>query len=429
MADPLDGFVRVDAPARDPLDGFVRVETPGATMGPGVGGHPLARRASVPLLGLPRATPEEVAAGPTKAAAFSLRAAPGLVPAPAVSAPLSAGGEALAQLVESGEITSPEQVALAGAIPPAAATVGRFGRAMGRTAVRVFPGMFERAQKAAQEAGEALVSALRPTEDVAQLAASARAGGTDLIPTKNVQSMMRQITLPAKPANPQMEAVKTTVENLKSVLDPRGNISLDALEAIRQDIGPLLQSKQASPQLRGLYGAIVRDLEETAAAGGVGATLAREAATAFKRDLGAAKVGELIEKSTSRRVISGADVPALNVSRFSKLINEPKTKQALLGQIGADGFRTVEEFITKFRTLPPDVAYNGWGRMLGILGGGVGAVTGIATGTPIAPIIGLITPEIATNMALVGRNPDLLNRLMITTVQAVRAAAPGTRTP
>lgn len=374
--------------------------------------------------GFERLTPEQARG----AAAMGLRFGPGLVPSPGLSGVLSAGGEAAAQLVEEGEITSPEQVALAAAIPPAAAAAGRGVRAIGRTATRMLPGLFEKSQRIAQEAGERLVNLLRPAEDVAQLAQSARAAGADLIPAKNIQSTMKQIVLPATPANPKLEAVKTTIENLKGVLDQSGKIQLDALEAIRQDIGPLLQSKQAPSQLRALYGAIVRDLEETATAGGVGASLAREAATAFKRELGAAKIAELIDRSTTRRLISGADVPALNVARLSNLINEPKTRQALLSQIGSDGVRTIEEFIKTFRALPPDVAYNAWGRMLATLGAGGGVATGIATGdvlTGATVFAAALTPEMMANMALVGKNPDLLNRLMFTTGQTVRAVAGG----
>lgn len=361
---------------------------------------------------------EEFQPGP-QVPAFILRTAPGLVPAPGASALLSAGGEAAAQFVESGEITDKEQIGIAAAFPPGAAVVGRIARGLGRTAVRLVPSFFEKAQAAAREAGEALIRSLRPAEDVAQLSKAARAAGGDLIPSSNVQRIIGEIKLPATPANPRLEAVKTTIENLKGVLTPEGKIRLDDLEAIRRDIGPLLQSKAAPSELRGLYGAIVKDLEETARAGGAGASLAREAATAFKRDLGAAKVAELFEKATQVRVVSGANVPALDVARLGKLLRDPKTNKQLTEQIGADGVKLVESFISKFRSLPPTTAYNAWTTMLAALGGGVGAVTG---GTATAVGIGVISSEIIRNMALVGANPKALNQILTTVAQATRAS-------
>jgi hypothetical protein len=287
----------------------------------------------------------------------------------------------------------------------------------------VVPSFFERFQRQAQEAAEGLVQSLRPTEDVAALARSARAGGADLIPAGNIQRIIGEIRIPATPANPKLAAVKTTIDNLKAVIREGGKIQLDDLEAVRRDIGPLLQSKNAPAELRGIYGAIVTDLEKEAVAGGVGASLAREAARAFRQDLGAARVAELLENSTTRRVISGADVPALNVARFAKLMQDPQTRKALTNQLGPDALRTIDAFVHRFRALPPDVAFNGWSRMIAALGGiaGGGAAGMAAIGGPAGVVIGALTPEVLTNAALVGRNPAVLNRLMTTLLQGARA--------
>jgi hypothetical protein len=313
-------------------------------------------------------------------------------------------------------------IGLAAAVPPGAAAAGRLARGLGRTAVRVVPSFFEKFQRRAQEAAEALVRGLRPAEDVAALSASARAAGADFIPAKNISRVLGEIRLPSTPANPRLVQVKTTIENLQGAMRA-GSVRLDDLEAIRRDIGPLLQSNNAPAELRGIYGAIVTDLEKAAASGGVGASLARETARAFKQDLGAAKVAELFESATTRRVISGADVPALNVGRFGKLIHDPKTRKALETQLGPDALRTLDAFVHRFRSLPPDVAFNGWSRMIAALGGiaGGGAAGMAAIGGPAGVVIVALTPEVVTNAALVGRNPAVLNRLMTTLLQGARA--------
>lgn len=366
-------------------------------------------------------------------AAFAARVAPGLIANPAISGLVSGATETAAQLAESGRITSPGQIGLATITPPAVTSVPRFWRAGQRTLTRVIPGRFEAAQRGAREAGEQMVQSLRPTEDVAALARSARAAGGDLVKTRNITRTLGEISIPPNPADARLEGVRRTMENLRQgivaqntgTMARRGGprIALGDLEAIRRDIGPLVNRPGARSELAHLYSAIVRDLEETAAAGGTGAQLARQAATAFKQDLGASKVGELIEKATTNRVISGAEVPALNVATFMKLTRDPKTRRQLIDQIGQDGLRVIDRFVRDFRSLPPDVAFNGWGRLVMTLGGGFGGFTAGASvaGFPGA-LLGAITPELMTNFAVVGRNPRMLNRVMTTVAQGVRAS-------
>ena len=145
--------------------------------------------------------------------------------------------------------------------------------------------------------------------------------------------------------------------------------------------------------------------------------LARQSAAAFKQDLGAARVWELFEKATTRRIVSGADVPALDIARFAKSIADPKVQKQLAELIGPGGLRTIEEFVTKFRSLPPTTAYNAWTTMLSLMGGGAGALTGNIP----AAAVGVLTPEIVRNMALVGANPRALNVLMTSVGQGIRA--------
>jgi len=89
-----------------------------------------------------------------------LRMAPGLVPNPLLSAPLSAAGEAAAQIVEGEPSIDPTQVALAAATPLAVAGSIRAARGGMRTATRAMPSLFERTQQRARVAGEEVVASL-----------------------------------------------------------------------------------------------------------------------------------------------------------------------------------------------------------------------------------------------------------------------------
>jgi hypothetical protein len=364
-----------------------------------------------------------------------VRTGSGLVTAPLLPIPgvgqvvpgaAGAAGEAAAQYIEGGEISSPGAVAFSGLVPPAVQAGVRGARALGRTATRLVPQLFQRGQGAAVEAADEMVNAMRPTTDLRALAESARAAGGDLVGSNHLQRAVGGISLPPTPANPKMAAVQTTIDNLRSVMKPGGQFQLADLEAVRRDIGPLLKNGPA--ELRGIYGAIVKDLEASAEAGGVGASLARETATAFKQDLGATRVAELIEKATSVRTINGADVPALNVSTLVKLTRKPETRRELMQQLGPDGLRPIDEFVRRFRSLPPDMAYNAWNRMLFTLGGGLSGGASIVGGGDlvsggVAAVVGALTPEVLTNMALVGKNPQQLNRLMVTVSQGLRTGA------
>jgi hypothetical protein len=248
-----------------------------------------------------------------------------------------------------------------------------------------------------------------------------------MIPSKNIQSVISGITLPATPANPKAQAVRTTIDNLQAKMTPTGEIPLVELEAVRRDIGPLLRNAPA--ELSGIYGGIVKDLESAAASGGVGADLARQAATAFKQDLGASLVGSLIDKATTVRITSGAEVPALNVATLMRLSRQPETRKQLTANLGPEGVRVIDQFVQRFRGLPPDMAYNAMGRTLGALGGGFGSAGGAMTiggglGLGVGAAAGALTPEVIANMAFVGRNPQALNRLLYTAGQGMRAASP-----
>jgi hypothetical protein len=380
--------------------------------------------------------PGEAAERARQGAALGLRMAPGLVTAPTLAIPggavipslASAGGEAAAQLVESGEITSPGQIGLAAAVPPLLTAPVRGARALGTMAKRLSGPRFERAHGKAQKAGEELVRRLRPQgqETVGQLSEAARAAGGDLIQTPNVQKLLLQLHFPGKPIRRGAEDVATAIDNLKGVTKPTGEIPLGELETIRKDIGGALHG--APPELRALYGAILKDLDAAGRAGSVGATLAREAATAAKAEFGAAKISDLLAQSTKFRVVNGADVPALNIATFRQLTRKPENRKELLANIGPDGMRAIDGFIHKFRGLPPDMAYTAWNKMMmtiAAVGGGVAGTTGGGpAAAAIGPMVGAIAPELLVSLNQVGANPRLLNRVLVTVGQGLRASTP-----
>jgi hypothetical protein len=371
-----------------------------------------------------RGAPEAAAAegdASRSAAAFGLRTAPGLIPNPAIAAPASMVGEAAAQTVEMGgarEGYDPLAIGIAGALPPAASAVGRVVRGVGRTLTRTVPSLFERAQGKAATAGADMVEGFRPSVNPSQLAQGAEAAGADMIPMSATQKVMKSITLPAKSADTRTEAVRTTLENLSGELAGGQAISLKMLEAIRQDIGPIVGGRNPQPKLKALYEGMIRDLEAAADSGSPGAAMAREAATAFKQEMGAARIGDLLAQATSRRVTTGAEVASLNIASFSRLVNDPTTRQSLMRNLGPDALRVVDRFVHDFRALPPEVAYNGFNKLLLAVGGGAG---GAAVGGPAGAVLGAITPEILSNMAFVGKNPQALNQVMQTVAQGVRA--------
>jgi hypothetical protein len=143
-----------------------------------------------------REVAEGVEAAERGALPFALRTAQGLAANPLISAPPAAAGEAAAQYVEGGEISSPGSVAAAAAIPPALATAGGAVRAMGRTATRLVPTLFQRSQGKALADAEEMVEGMRPKVNARQLWRSARAAGGDLIPSTNLQQTIAGIQIP-----------------------------------------------------------------------------------------------------------------------------------------------------------------------------------------------------------------------------------------
>lgn len=312
------------------------------------------------------------------------------------------------------------QVALSGALPFAAPLLGRLWRGGERTATRLMPSRFEAAQKGAAEAGEKLVEGLRPAtaaSGLAEAAGAAAAGSSERVALPGTMRLIEQTRMLPKRIDPSLAPFEDAVENLK-VIGGKGGIDLRDLEELRQQLGPFV-SKNA--KVKGLYGALLDDLEAAAKSNVPGAALAREAAAAYKRQLGANLIGDLVTKASPARLISGANVPALNVATFANAVNKPDTQRQLLKWIGPEGLAQVNQFIFAHRNLPPDVAFNAANRLIGSLGAAAGGIAGFGVASIPGAMVGAITPELVVNMLKAGPNAPGVNTVVNALASGARA--------
>ena len=352
-----------------------------------------------------------------RASAFLARMIPGLASAnPFLSGPLSAGGEALGQLIEGGEVSSPGAVAGAAAIPPVMAGVGRAARAIGRTATRLSPTLFRAAHEKALESIEGVAQALRSSEAAEGLFAAARSKGTQIVRGENLRRVIGELDfkVPAEPASGALATVRGHIRNVQVLLGGGDEMTLKGMNQLRNDLRQTLMSGPA-PQREGaraIYGALLTDLEAAAARGGDGATLLKGALMAFKRDLGATKFRQFADESI--RETSIGKMPALNIGRLSAKVRA--NHEELLKLVGDDGMRLIDKSVERLRGLPPETAYTVWNSMLAAASGGLGLGSGGAGGLVFA-----FVPELVKNGFAVGKNPAMLNRTLTGLSQAARA--------
>ena len=342
-------------------------------------------------------------------------------------------GEYLAQKIEQGtgdrETVDPLQVGIATAIPAVVAGAGRVIRGVGRTITRVLPSQFRAAHEGALGAAKELGEGLAPEVNAGQMFKAARAAGADTIPANKTAAMLADLekSIPKTPASPALKTVREFMTNLDDALVtknpynvPAGvgttspGLTLEALMAMRRDLGASIGK---APEIKALYKGLIQDLDVAAKAGGPGASMAKEALGAFKQDLGVSKLAELVEGATSRRAIAGADTQVLNMAKFAKSFSKDAKEYADL--LGPEGVQQVGAFIQRFKSLPPEVAWNGWNIMLGTLFG----AGGLAGGNLPAAAAGFVGQELLRNAIAVGKNPKALNQYMTTLVQAARSAA------
>lgn len=391
----------------------------------------------------------EVAAmreGEAPGTAFALRTLPAMIPLPGVAAgaPLALrGAAALAPGVVGGlseyaaqkseqatgarQDIDPASVAISATAPLAVGAALRVSRGLERTATRILPSRFRAAHKEALAASKVAGEELAPGVSASQLFDAARKSGAETVPATVTTKILASLddSIPAEPANAGLKTLRAHMVNVQKAIGglepaPAGvgtslpQLNVKELMKLRRDIGADLTKAK---EMGALYKGIMTDLELAAEAGGPSASMAKEALTAFKRDLGVSKFHELVEAATQHKAIFGADVPALNVAKLAKSFSQ--NRDELTSLVGPEGMQVLGAFIQRFRSLPPDVAYNGWGRLIGAVFGAGGVATGQLP-TAVATAGGL---ELLVNAALVGKNPQAVQQLMTTLVQAARAGA------
>src|SRR5690349_19337175 len=299
-----------------------------------------------------------------------------------------------------GPLGTDTSVLLSGALPYATALGGRLVRGLGRTATRLLPSRFDAAQQAAQEGAGQVVASLRPETAASNLFRGARAAGAEAIPASNIQRTVADIaqSIGENPKNPGLQLVKAYADDLAQAAQG-GSVDLQKLMQMRLDLG---RSLGKAPELGGLYGGILRDLEAAAAAGGPGASQATQALQAFKADLGADKFAQLVESATGGSVAGGQR--ALNIASLRKLVAKQSPELARL--LGPDKMGMIENYLGQNRALPPATAYTAANRFVNL---GAGGLAGIMSGGWIPAIGTALGTEALTNAALVGRNPAALN--------------------
>jgi hypothetical protein len=320
------------------------------------------------------------------------------------------------------------------------------GRVLHRTATRLAPPLFQKAQRAAWQAVEEIKEPLAMEAGRAtRLFAKAKqlGGRIDLRETaETIDKLSRRI--PPSPASREAQAMQRALESARTVFSEGGKVDLMRFEAVRRDLGALIR-ETGSPEAKALYNALLRDLEKAAESGTVrpvvrvgpegprvvgtrtqpvpGAQALQRALEAARSERALLELDDIISRATKIRTVSGNDFPVLQVPEITKALRRPETREALEHFGGPELVRTLEAFVERFRTLPPDLAFNAWNRMLAILG----ASPGVATGRPIAAAVGAtvagLAPEILENIRIVGANPERLERLLTVVAQTARGAA------
>ena len=346
------------------------------------------------------------------------------IPIPVAAGMLTGGmslpAQALAQATTTAamqggglEPKSLPNVAFSAAAPFAGEAISRLIRGLGRTATRVIPGLFQRAQAKAQgELGK--VAGGLATEESGPLFKGARAVGDQRVGAGQLTAMLDDLdqSIPKDPISPGLKAAREFMERGRE-LTQGGEISLGDLMRFRQDLGPM--TRQA-PQIGAIYKATLGDLEAGSTAG---SRLAVEALSAARKTHGSALFSDLVEKATEVRSVAGADAPALNVAKLAKGVHA--NREDLVKFLGPQGVGQIEQFLAQYRSLPPTHAWTAVNKAIATGAGGLGFLGG---GLPAVAAAGL--PELLTNMYQVGGNPAFLRASRLAPLLAgARAAGAG----
>ena len=316
------------------------------------------------------------------------------------------------------EPKSPAGVAASGAIPFAGELGSRVLRGLGRTATRVVPGLFQKAQGAAQEELGKVTAGLAK-EEAGPLYKTVRMAGDVKLPAPALQAMLDDVDqdLFAKPIGTANKLTKEFVTKGRELIQD-GEITLGDLMKFRKELGP---ATREAPGVAALYKATLGDLEAGSTAG---SRLAVAAVDAARKTHGASLFSDLVEKATEVRAVGGADAPALNVAKLAKSVNA--NRDDLMKFLGPQGFADIENFIIQNRSLPPTHAWTAINKGIGTMAGGAGFLGAGPAGLALAAL-----PELATNIYAVGKTPAawLEQSRLIPLLAAMRAGLAAQQAP
>lgn len=237
------------------------------------------------------------------------------------------------------------------------------------------------------------------------------------IPAANLMRMLDDLedSIPKDPTSGGLKTVRELMVQARGVISG-DRVPLGELMKLRLDAG---RSLKKAPEVAALYKGILGDLEQAGAAGGPGATLAMRALEAGRRQHGTELFRDLVEKASTRRSNLTGDLPLLDMAQLAKRVQE--NKDQLTKQLGPEGVSQIEDFLVKYRALPPVDAYNFANKMaLGGLG-----TAGFFGGGPMGAVGAAGLYELLNNAKAVGANPAELNRALIMLGEGVRAGLGG----
>lgn len=310
------------------------------------------------------------------------------------------------------------QLVASGALPVGLPLLGRLARGIPRSITRLIPSRFRGAQQAAQEAGEQVAAKLEPEVVTGEAFKGVRAAGAERIPAAKLQAMLDDLeeSIPKDPTSPGLKTARELMDQARASISG-GQASLGDLMKLRLDVG---RSLKRGPEVAALYKGILGDLEQAGASGGPGAALAMKALEAGRHEHGAQLFRDLVEKASGRRSNLTGDLPLLDMAQLAKLVQT--NKDTLVKQLGPEGVGQIEQFLVRFRALPPVDAYNFANKMAL---GGAGAA-GFFGGGGLLPALGTAgLYELLNNAKAVGRNPAELNRFLIMLGEGTRGGLGG----
>jgi hypothetical protein len=387
-------------------------------------GHPWVQVTEAARQGLaPSGEPlhEALVRGGRETAADLIRLGSGFVQAPALAIPgvgqavtalAGGGGEAAAQLVQHGEITSPRDVGIAATVPVAVSAGLRAALPAAQAVAKRLPGAAAEIQREAVATARGIAPKYAPRQSVEKLYDKV-AQVNPRISMPNLRQAANDVLLEELRVAPALQGpLKKTADDLLELLAQHGDdVPFQEVRANLKRLGQRtgvvqgLEANEVRAAYKHLTDAINTDLDAAAsvtgpAAGRAAATL-KKARTAYRRERSVEELGEIIEGAVNK---GRSDLlESFNPSRALNAINENEFLR------GAFSRKELGEIVAALRglkglpSLPPVAgeAAIGSGRVLTRLltGGGIGGAVGTALGGPATGGLGMAAGTLAAHGA------------------------------